>query len=394
MRNRRDVLIFAVPFALMLALCASPSHGAVVGGIDAGSGNLSAQQAPEMLYGFPLTLRLNIAVTAAIDPTSGGFSTVSTGLVPLFANSPAVAMDSRYLYVSNSYIEGMPYNGSQILGYSINASDGTLTAISASPTFPPPSSIQGLATTPGGNFLYGADVSGCIYGFRVENRTGTLTSIPGSPFPSGANPQLAVDPKGRFLYAAHDGSPSGIFAFAIGSNGELTPVPGSPFPVLGSTISPNSEPYGIVDTGRFVYVALSATNQVAAFSVDDGNGALTPVPGSPFQTGIGPTFLASIKDFLYVVNTFDGSISGYRRDRRSGALTPVPGSPFGSDGGAIAIDPAGRYLYLGRGNGIQSYNIDSHSGSLTLGSEWFVEDGVLGLTIVKLHEMRNLSRER
>jgi 6-phosphogluconolactonase (cycloisomerase 2 family) len=383
MRNRRDVLKFAVPFTLMLMFCGSPLNGAVVGRVNAGSEDSSAEQAPEMLYGFPLTLRLNIGVTASIDPTSGGFHTVSTELVPFFANSPAVASHSRFLYVSNSYIDGLPYNGSQILTYSINRSDGTLTAISGSPTFPPPSSIQGLATSPGDHFLYGADVSGYIYGFSVDDRTGILTSIPGSPFASGANAQLAVDPSGKYLYASDAGTPSGVFAFAIGSSGALTPVPGSPFPILGSTDAPNSEPDGIVAIAGFVYVALSATNQVAAFSVDGSNGALAAAPGSPFPTGTAPTFLATTKKFLYVVNSFDGSTSGYRRDHFSGALTPVPGSPFGSDGGAIAVDPAGKYLYSGRGDGIQSYNIDSRTGSLTVGSEWFVEDGVLGLTIVK-----------
>lgn len=384
MRIHRGVLKFAGLFTLTLALCGSSLHGAVIGTVNGRSGDQSAKQAHEMLYGFPLTLRLNIGLTALIDPTSGGFHTVSTELVPFFANSPAVAMGSRFLYVSNSYIDGMPYNGSQIIGYSINESHGTLTAISAPPTFPAPSSIQGLVITPGDRFLYGADISGYIYGFRVDHRTGILTSIPGSPFASGANPQLAIDLTGKFLYASDDGSPSGILAFAIGSDGALTAVPGSPFRILGSTAAPDSEPDGIVATGGFVYVALSATNQVAAFSVDSGDGALTAVPGSPFQTGIAPTFLAPTRDFLYVVNSFDGSISAYRRDRVSGALTPTPGSPFGSDAGAIAVDPAGKYLYSGTGRGIQSYDIDSRTGSLTLGSESFGEDGVLGLTIVRI----------
>jgi hypothetical protein len=84
------------------------------------------------------------------------------------------------------------------------------------------------------------------------------------------------------------------------------------------------------------------------------------------------------------VNAFDGSISGYRRDPHSGALTPVPGSPFGTDGGAIEADASGKYLYSGRGDGIQGYNINPRTGALSVGSEWFVENGVLGLTIVQL----------
>jgi len=84
------------------------------------------------------------------------------------------------------------------------------------------------------------------------------------------------------------------------------------------------------------------------------------------------------------VNAFDGTISGYSVNSNSGALTPLPDSPFGSDGGTLATDPSGKYLYLGTSRGIQGYNIDSVTGALTLGSASFVEDGVLWLTTVQL----------
>lgn len=372
---------FSLTLTLTLALCGRGSGETVALNADS-SGNPNAAKGREMLYGFPLTLRLNLGVTATINRSTGRFSAVSTGPVPLFANSTAVASHARFLYVSNSYIDGQPNNGSEILGYSINPSNGNLTPISGPPQFPPPISIQGLATTPDGSALYGADFSGSIYAFTVDSVTGALTSIPGSPFASGPNVQLVVDPTGKFLYASNDGSPSGILAFAIDPTGALHPIPGAPLP--GSTVAPDSEPYGIVDTGSFVYVALSATNHIAAFSVDRRTGALTPVPGSPFSAGEVPIFIASVKNFLYAVNAFDGSISAYGINPHSGALTPVPGSPFGSDGGALATDAAGKYLYLGSNRGIQGYNIDSSTGALTRGSESFGEDGVLGLTIVQL----------
>jgi hypothetical protein len=54
-------------------------------------------------------------------------------------------------------------------------------------------------------------------------------------------------------------------------------VTGSPFPIPGQTVS-DSLPAGIVDTGTFVFVGLSGTNQIAAFAIVSGTGALTPVP--------------------------------------------------------------------------------------------------------------------
>jgi len=162
----------------------------------------------------------------------------------------------------------------------------------------------------------------------------------------------------------------------------LTPVANSPFAIPGPT-GWTSEPYGIVDTGSFVYTAL--LNQVAAFSVDSATGALTSVPGSPFPAGNGASVFASVNNFLYVVNASDGTISGYSIDTSSGALTPLPDSPFGSGGGTLTTDPSGKYLYLGTFKGIQGYNIDSATGALTLGTATFGEGaGVLWLTTVQL----------
>jgi 6-phosphogluconolactonase len=338
------------------------------------------------LYGFAATSRLSISVTARIDPNTGGFSWASSGPVPFFANGAAVASNARFLYISNSFINGQFNNGSQVFGYSMNPAKGTLTPLPGSPffSFPPPVSIQGMATSPDGQFLYGADGNGNIFAFSVDTVTGVPTEISGSPFASGANAQLAVDPTGKFLYASDDNPPGGVLAFAIGSNGALSPVPGSPFPIPAPSFITNTQPYAIVDTGNFVYVALSADKQIAAFSVDHGTGALTLLPGPRFSAGNSPSGFALANNFLYVVNAGDGTVSGYSINLGSGVLTPIPGSPFGSGGETLTTDPSGKYLYLGTYKGIQGYNIDSTTGALTLGPATFGENGALWLTTVQL----------
>jgi 6-phosphogluconolactonase len=83
-------------------------------------------------------------------------------------------------------------------------------------------------------------------------------------------------------------SPGIISAYSIDNKtGALTPVPGSPF-------ATGSEPNAIaVDpTAQFVYVANTTVNTVSAYSIDSKTGALTPVPGSPFATGTLPASLA------------------------------------------------------------------------------------------------------
>jgi 6-phosphogluconolactonase (cycloisomerase 2 family) len=377
---------YVLPVALTLVLCGRGSAATVVGNGDGASRDACRRKGREMLYGFAIS-RLNLSETAAIDLCTGGFSSASSGPVPFFANSFAVATKAGFLYISNSIINGGANNGSQIFVYSIDQTNGKITQIPGSPffLFPPPVSIQGLATTPDGRFLYGADASGNIFAFGLDKATGVPTSLHGSPFASGLNSQLVVDPSGKFLYATDDDAVGSVLAFAIDSTGALSPLPGSPFVIPGPTAAGlNSQPYGIVDTGSFIYVALSGTNQVAAFSVDSDTGALTHVPGSPFSAGNAASLFAVANNFLYVVNAGDGTVSAYSMNSGSGVLTPVPGSPFGSGGGTVAIDPSKKYLYLGTFKGVQSYNINSATGALSLGPGRLGEQGVLWLTIVGL----------
>jgi 6-phosphogluconolactonase (cycloisomerase 2 family) len=382
----RFIARYVLPLTLVLALCGIGSAVTEVGNADGVSKDECRKKGREMLYGFAIS-RLNLSETAAIDVCTGGFKSVSGGPVPFFANSFAVATKAGFLYISNSFIDGSSNNGSQIFVYSIDQANGKISQIAGSPffLFPPPISIQGLATSPDGRFLYGADASGNIFAFRLNKATGVPTELRGSPFVSGPNSQLVVDPSGKFLYATDDDVIGSVLAFAIDSAGALSPVPGSPFVIASpDVVGLNTGPYGILDTGKFVYVALSNTNQVAAFTVDTDTGALTHVPGSPFSAGNAPSFFAISHNFLYVVNAADGTVSGYRINPGNGALTPVPGSPFGSGGGTLAIDPSEKYLYLGTFKGVQSYDINSATGALSSGPGTLGEQGDLWLTIVGL----------
>ncbi len=80
----------------------------------------------------------------------------------------------------------------------------------------------------------GSVLTGSISAFSVDPNTGSLTLVPGSPFPAGANPTaVTADPTGKFLYEVNDkngATTNDLFAFTINpSTGVLTPVPGSPF---------------------------------------------------------------------------------------------------------------------------------------------------------------------
>src|ERR1700739_1617277 len=84
--------------------------------------------------------------------------------------------------------------------------------------------------------------------------------------------------------------------------------------------------------------------------------------------------------FLYVSDFNSGSIFGYSIDRSSGALTTLAVSPFSfpghtGNGGPIAIDPAGKFLFNSNASGaIVSYTINSQTGFLTPGAAPVVND--------------------
>ncbi len=184
--------------------------------------------------------------------------------------------------------------------------------------------------------------------------------------------------------------PAASLAFTINSAGALTAVPNSPFTIPGQT-AVNSLPSGIVDSGSYVYAALSQTNQIAAFSIVSGTGALTPVPGSPFSAGTNPTVVVLAGSFLYGINSSNGgissvgTISGYSINSTTGVLTPLSASPFAISGFAMATDFLGEYLYIAAPDGILAFSIDSTTGALTAvpGSPFLPGEATL-LTVVQI----------
>jgi hypothetical protein len=349
--------------------CELPAASSSSGTCTCGTGACPAQPGPEFLY----AASDGQILAFGIDRDSGALTAI--GSVPGPSMSLGLtAVNSQFLYASD------PSNA-QLDGFSINQSTGALAALAESPFSTGALSLPvGLASPANSNLLYAADVAS-VDAFTVS-ATGIPTALSTSPFPSGTNLFLTTDPLGEFLYTSIDEPPGGIFAFAIGSTGALTAVPDSPFTIPGQTVL-NSRPFGIVDTGSYVYTALSETNQIAAFSITSGTGALTPVPGSPFSTGATPTMLVFAGGFLYALN--DGGISGYNVNSSTGVLTELSNSPFSIIGGSMATDFFGQYLYVSGLTGIQAFSINSTSGILTpVASSPFTAGAATAMTVVQI----------
>ena len=106
----------------------------------------------------------------------------------------------------------------------------------------------------------------------------------------------------------------------------------------------------------------------SAFKVDPATGALSVVPGSPFQAGeaVSDVAVDPAGRYVYVSSIINGStgiLYVFSVDPTTGSLTPLSGAPFPGAGGPIAIDPTGRFLYAGvYSYDLQVFSIDPVSG--------------------------------
>jgi 6-phosphogluconolactonase len=334
---------------------------------------------PEFLYATSSNGQI---LAFSIDPNNNGALTAIGSVPGPSASLGLTSVSNQFLYASDTH-------NARIDGFSINQTTGALTALSGSPfstgTLSVPGALAappgGLGLSPGRSLLYAAD-SGTVDIFTISV-AGVPTALSGSPNVAEAGFSIVVDPSGNFLYAGDDNPPGGIFAFTTDSAGALAPVPDSPFTIPGQTVA-NSLPMGIVDNGSYVYAALSQANQIAAFSIAS-SGALTPVPNSPFPAGTAPTAVVFAGNFLYAINSSDGTISGYSLDPANGVLTPLSDSPFAIVGVSMAADYFGQHLYVAGSTGIQAFSVDSTSGALTpLSGSPFPATGAALLTVVQI----------
>jgi YVTN family beta-propeller protein len=242
----------------------------------------------------------------------------------------AVTPSQSYLYVAEGNVG--------IAGYAIDNISGSLTPIPGSPFLT--GTEFSISMHPSGKFLVAVTGSGVAI-YAIDPATGALTSIQTL---SGYTPiSAAIDPKGRFLFTANVNSNS-VSAFTINQNtGIATPVSGSPFPS-----GPNPQSVAIEQTGHFLYVPNGNGASVSAYAINQTTGALLPVPGSPFAAGSIPVAAVARKSFLYVGNSFDKTVSQYAIDLTTGSLTQVAAPfPTGSSGPlGLTVSPGAPLLYV------------------------------------------------
>jgi 6-phosphogluconolactonase (cycloisomerase 2 family) len=243
----------------------------------------------------------------------------------------------------------------------MDQSTGVLTEVAGSP-FTAGTHPISIAIDPSGHYVYVANHgSDNISIFSLDKSTGSLTPISGSPFAIVSKPHsVAIDRQGRFAYATSSFDGGGTYIFAIDSgSGKLAAISGSP------VASATSGWHTLIDpSGKLLFQSYEGFD-ISVFTIDRTTGAITIAPGSPHATGraeTGAIALAPSGEFVYVLDQWAGITSVFSVNSTTGELTEIAGSPFNCyqsltnagftsdwlDG--IAIDPAGEFLYITSSN--------------------------------------------
>ncbi|OLB35359.1 MAG: hypothetical protein AUH11_14770 [Acidobacteria bacterium 13_2_20CM_57_17] len=253
-----------------------------------------------------------------------------------------------------------------------------------------------------GEYAYVATTAGGVSAFTIDQATGALTQLPGSPIQGGGTPRsFRLDPKGRFAFSlishfytcAEFFVPQrcgvslnqGISSYSIdASTGSLSLIPGAPFAAtwlpIYLAISPDGKSVYAVDYGGD-YSGNSPS--LLTYSVDRESGVLTQLAGRalvqlPANNSSGSVAIDSTARFLFVTSCPPRGRGDLTCDTapvtllafaigHKGDLTLAPDSPFsiGVDPTWIATDPAGKFLYVQSGGSIYAFAIDQASGGLT-----------------------------
>jgi 6-phosphogluconolactonase len=237
--------------------------------------------------------------------------------------------------------------------------DGTLTPVPGSP-FPAGGAGAGSANASQGSlqeagdgrYLLAVDAgSNQISTLRIEP-DGSLEPVLGGLVGSGGAQPVSIAVHDGLVYVANAGSSdSNYTGFRLSPSGQLTAIPDSTV-----SLPDNAQPGDVLFNGdgtRLVGTRVN-TSQIDSFSVGS-NGRLTAAPDSPFAAqGPGPfgsEFRPTNPEQLFVSNAHgganNGTVSAFRVSR-NGTLTSIGSSPFADLQTApcwVEISHDGRFLF-------------------------------------------------
>jgi 6-phosphogluconolactonase len=260
--------------------------------------------------------------------------------------------------------------------------DGSLTPVPGSP-FPAGGAGTGaslaaqgaLQITDNGRYLVAVDAGSNQLSVLRIHRDGSLELVRDGVVSSGGVLPVSVAIHHRLIYVANAGSVGPNYTgFILSHDGHLYPLAGSTV-----TLPDGSQPGDVLfnGDGRKLVGTRVASSKIDSFTVG-WNGLLRAAPGSPFPAeGLGPfgsEFRPTNPDQLFVSNahntaTDSGTVSAFS-DSGNGTLSSIGSSPFADLQMApcwVEISHDGRFLFtVNTASGSISSYSISRGGTLTL----------------------------
>jgi hypothetical protein len=303
------------------------------------------------------TAGVNPGIVYAANSVSGDISaftsTAGTGVLTS-TGAPVTGSTGNSLAaadLSGSVLLTGSSTGVQVGGFTVNQTTGALTALTGSPqSLAAGNTASSVFAAPTDDFAYVLDATtGSVVQYPVNIVAGIGSGAPTLAF-SGAK-SLAADPQGDFVYVLGNSGTNGILPFT---------TYGGFFASTPTTLLPGNWTSGAVDASGQFFVAVDSTAKtLETFSITPAgtgsgtDGALTPIAGSVTLTGSGPWVVAfDPKDrVVFVADQTAGTITPYAFSYTGGGTLGAVGTPTTALANGISnlsIETTGNYLYAGQ----------------------------------------------
>jgi 6-phosphogluconolactonase len=216
----------------------------------------------------------------------------------------------------------------------LDARTGALTPPQLAVETPSPSF---LAIDPKGRFVYAVNEvdtfngtrTGSVSAFKIDRAQGTLSAL-NQQASMGAGPaHLEVDKAGKNVLVANYGGGS-VAVLPISTDGSLKPASSS-IQHTGSSVNPDRQkgPHAhsinVDPSDRFAYVADLGLDKILIYRYNADQGSIAPAdpPFAAVEPGAGPRHVAIHPSgrFVYVINEIQCTVTAFSRDPKTGALT-------------------------------------------------------------------------
>ena len=208
------------------------------------------------------------AATDSVQNTGSGFDTKRQDKPHV--HSATVAPDNRFVYVADLGTD-------KLYIYETDVRNSTVKpAQTPYATVKPGSGPRHVAFHPNGKFAYLVEeLTSSVAVFGRNAKTGALTllsdgvkTLPADFSEQNTSADIHVDPSGRFLYQSNRGR-NALAIFAIGSDGKLTPMGDEP------TMGKTPRNFMIDPKGEFIFVAHQDSDNITIFKRNQQTGKLT-----------------------------------------------------------------------------------------------------------------------